>query len=469
MWLVKECHEVVGDLAETLSLLLDCSGEGTDAPLHQLIEQEVIPLQDWDDSVRFQLIRKLWTQFDRDQCFVFNKIIAGAFRVGVSRTLVIRALANAAGIEPAIMAHRVMGPWNPATNAFQCFLSPADAAREPSQPYPFYLASPIEGEPAEMGPLESWQVEWKWDGIRCQLIKRQSQVLLWSRGEDLVTETFPELAQAAARLPDGTVLDGEILAWEDDHPLPFTVLQRRLGRRKVSVDIMRQAPVAFLAYDCMESDGEDIRDHPLTDRRKKLEQLVRGLNSDCILLSSVITARSWEELSQGWLTARDRGVEGFMLKRRSSPYKAGRVKGDWWKWKVDPLTVDAVMIYAQSGHGRRANLFTDYTFAVWDDDALVPIAKAYSGLTDQEINKIDYWVKRNSLAKHGPVRVVKPAIVMELAFEGIQESTRHRSGIALRFPRISRWRSDKTAQEANTLQDLRAMLSRYGAPRGKSG
>lgn len=489
LWLAQESYTMVGDLAETLSLLAGCPGKGTDRPLHALIEQDLLPLRGADDASRIARIHALWRQLDADQCLVFNKMLTGAFRVGASRTLVLRALAAVAGVEPAAMAHRVMGGWQPTPAQFAAFLAPVTDATDPACPYPFYLASPLDGPPQALGMRDEWQAEWKWDGIRCQLIRRQGTVVLWSRGEELITGAFPELAAAAARVPDGTVLDGELLAWRGGHPLHFALLQRRLGRKHPPANVQQEAPVAFLAYDCLEWQGVDIRERPLDARRDALaaalsactagaapDQPARqadlfGTGPDTaapapaaadplIQASPILTEESWDALHTAWGSARTRGVEGLMFKRRSSPYRTGRVKGDWWKWKVDPLTLDAVVIYAQHGHGKRASLFSDYTFAVWDGDALVPIAKAYSGLSDDELRQVDAWVKRNTTSRRGPLHGVTPELVMELAFEGIQESTRHRSGLALRFPRIARWRRDKKPEEADTIGTVRKMLDK---------
>lgn len=461
VWMVEECYGVVGDLAETIALLLPAGGEGTALPLHQLVEERILPLHDWGEGFQRQILTDTWNELNTAQRFVYNKLITGGFRVGVQRTLVVRALANIADVEPAVMAHRLMGTWQPRPEDFARLLAPDDGTRDPAQPYPFFLASPFEGDdPAEaFGDLEAWQAEWKWDGIRAQLIRRQGEVMLWSRGEEMVTDRFPEVAEAAARLPDGTVLDGELLAWADGAPLPFNRLQTRIQRKQVTAKHLAAAPVAFLAYDCLEADGEDLRGEPLHARRERLAALLNTLPDGLPLhLSTALEATSWGDLARLRDEARARGVEGLMLKRRDSVYQVGRPRGDWWKWKVDPHTLDAVLIYAQQGHGRRAGLYTDYTFGVWSGDDLVPVAKAYSGLTDAEIRKVDAFVKRNTLARHGPVRVVAPQLVFELAFEGIQTSTRHKAGLALRFPRMNRWRHDKAPAEANTLDDVRALL-----------
>jgi DNA ligase-1 len=392
---------------------------------------------------------------------VWNKLITGAFRVGVSQNLVVRALARAGGVDEPAVAHRLMGAWDPTpefyTRLFGADTSDADASR----PYPFYLAYALEAEPESLGDAGEWQAEWKWDGIRAQMIRRRGSVYLWSRGEELITERFPELARAAGLLPDGTVLDGEILPWKEGAPLPFAQLQRRIGRKVLGPKILAEVPVVLLAYDLLEIEGRDVREEPLRWRRARLEELIASLPSgatDRIPLSPIVPAGDWDAVLEAYRGARERASEGLMLKRLDSPYRTGRRRGDWWKWKVEPFTLDAVMVYAQRGHGRRASLYTDYTFAVWKEGELVPFAKAYSGLTDAEIRQVDAWVRRNSLQKFGPVRTVKPELVFELAFEGIQRSPRHKSGVAVRFPRIVRWRTDKKPEDADSLETIIGLL-----------
>jgi DNA ligase 1 len=345
----------------------------------------------------------------------------------------------------------------PSAAWYRRLIVPEGMVEDGSRPYPFFLASPLERAPESLGPLATWFVEWKWDGIRAQLVRRGGGLFLWSRGEDLITDRFPELVTAAARLPDGTVLDGEILAWNEAGVLPFAILQTRIGRERLSAGILEQAPAAFLAYDLLEEEGRDLRALPLHDRRLRLARLVEGVHPR-LRLSPEVEGAGWPELAALRQAARDHGVEGLMLKRRDAPYGTGRQRGAWWKWKVDPLRLDAVLIYAQAGSGRRSNLFTDYTFGVWDCGALVPIAKAYSGLSDEEIVSLDRWIRRHTLGRFGPVRSVDPVQVFELAFEGISRSSRHKAGLALRFPRIARWRGDKPAAEADRLEQVRALL-----------
>ncbi|MEL7250221.1 MAG: ATP-dependent DNA ligase, partial [Bacteroidota bacterium] len=400
-----------------------------------------------------------WSELTFVERFIFNKLITGGFRMGVSQKLMVRALSKYTGLEEPVLAHRLMGKWDPATVDFQQLIIEPNEGDNISRPYPFFLAYQLEKELDEIGTPAEWQAEHKWDGIRGQLIVRKGELFVWSRGEELVTDKFPEYHSLAQILPDGTVLDGEILPWRDGLPLDFNDLQTRIGRKNVTKKILEKAPVILMAYDLLEWQGEDIRKRPLSERRHLLEKLVADYpNGGILQLSQTVQYESWEALAEERETAREKKSEGIMLKRLDSPYQTGRKRGNWWKWKVDPLTVDAVMIYAQQGHGRRANLFTDFTFAVWDGERLVPFTKAYSGLTDKEFREITRWVKANTIERFGPVRSVKPTHVFEIAFEGIRVSTRHKSGIALRFPRMLRWRRDKPIAEANTLEDLKGML-----------
>jgi DNA ligase-1 len=398
-------------------------------------------------------------------------MITGGFRVGVSQQMVVRALAQASGHDAATIAHRLMGDWTPTARFYEQVIareaSPADIGR----PYPFFLAHPLadnvpesyptdrpEAYPTGLGDIGDWQVEWKWDGIRAQLIRRAGSLFIWTRGEDLATERFPEVLADAARLPDGVALDGEILAWKDDAVQPFAALQRRIGRKQLGKKLLQEVPVALLAFDLLEENGQDIRALPLAERRARLERLLGGRTLRSIKLSPLVEAESWAALARLRQESRQRNVEGLMLKRRDAPYGVGRVRGPWWKWKIHPHSVDAVLIYAQLGNGKRASLFTDYTFAVWHDGELVPFAKAYSGLTDEEIREVDRFVRNHTLERFGPVRRVEPTLVFEIAFEGIQRSTRHKSGVAVRFPRMARWRKDKPAAEADTLAALKQIL-----------
>ncbi len=458
-WIFDESYQAVGDLAETISLLLPPPTASTDQPLHFWVEERLLPLAKWDDARRRESLLGAWREMDESQRFVWNKLITGAFRVGVSQSLVVRAMAKSSGVDANVIAHRLMGDWQPDAAFYTHLLGKDVADADVSRPYPFFLAYPIEGDIRQLGDIAEWQIEWKWDGIRAQLIRRNWNTFLWSRGEDLMTERFPEMQALGALLPEGTVIDGEILAWKQDAPLPFAQMQRRIGRKVLGDKMLREVPAAMVGYDLLEFGGVDIRERPIEERRERLAELVDQLRvSGHIHLSAPVVAGSWETLEEWRLTSRERGVEGFMLKRLGSPYRVGRKRGDWWKWKIEPYAVDAVLVYAQPGSGKRASLFTDYTFAVWDKGELVPFAKAYSGLTDEEIRKVDAFVRRNTVEKFGPVRAVKPELVFELAFEGIQKSTRHRSGIAVRFPRIAKWRTDKKFEDADSIETVKALI-----------
>ncbi|WP_425052070.1 ATP-dependent DNA ligase [Psychromarinibacter sp. S121] len=462
LWLFEESYPIVGDLAETIALVLPPNRQKSDHSLTHWIT-EIRRLPTLDEPERKALVRDAWDRLDATERFLFNKLLTGGFRVGVSAKLMTRALSKATGIDEPDLALRLMGDWTPDSTTYRRLVLEPDPDEDLSRPYPFFLAYQLEDAPEDLGPVTDWLAEHKWDGIRGQLVLRGGQHHVWSRGEELMTDRFPELAAARDFVPEGTVIDGEILAWEGDAPLPFARLQKRIGRKTVPKKLLTEAPVILKAYDLLEWQGEDIRERPLADRRALLETLVAGLPADApIRLSPRIDVPDWTAMAATREGSREIGAEGLMLKRMSSAYQVGRKKGDWWKWKVDPLSIDAVMIYAQQGHGRRANLFTDFTFAVWDGDQLVPFTKAYSGLTDAEFRRITAWVRKNTLERYGPVRAVKPHHVFEIHFEGIQESPRHKSGVALRFPRMSRWREDKPVGEANTLEDLKEMLAAYG-------
>lgn len=462
LWLLEESYSVVGDLAETIALILPPPSGTSDHGLSHWIAY-LTDLSSLPEETCKARVLAAWDRLDSTERFLFNKLITGGFRIGVSQKLMTRALAEATGQDPSDLAHRLMGDWTPDTVDFQTLVLAPNPQADASRPYPFYLSHALDRDADTLGPPEDWTAEWKWDGIRGQLILRNRQHFVWSRGEELMTDRFPELARAIDALPDGTVLDGELLAWSDDAPMGFNALQKRIGRKTVPRKLLQDAPVVFMAYDLLEWRGEDQRRAPLATRRDLLREALADVPTDRNLrLSPHIAFDTWDDLARSRSDARAAHAEGVMLKRKDSPYLSGRRKGDWWKWKLDPLTIDAVMIYAQSGHGRRANLFTDFTFAVWDSDDLVPFAKAYSGLTDAEFRNISAWVRRNTQQRFGPVRQVTPHHVFEIAFEGIHESPRHKSGVALRFPRMARWRQDKPVSEANTLQDLRQMLATYG-------
>ena len=458
-WLFAECYASVGDFAETVAHVLSDPGEPSALSLAEWVEQRLLPLRGLPEAELRERLTGYWRELDDPGRLLWNKLITGNFRVGVSRQLVIRALAEVAGIDPKLMAQRLTGNWTPSASAYRALLDAAESPTLPGQPYPFFLAHPLEAPAAQLGDVAIWQAEWKWDGIRAQLIRRAGETYLWSRGDELITDRFPEIAQAAALLPDGTVLDGEVLAWQDHQPLPFSALQKRIGRKSLNARILAQTPAAFLAYDLLETHAVDIREQTLLDRRAKLERLLAPIHTPALMISPLVAADRWAQLETARSEARARGVEGLMLKRLHAPYGVGRVRGPWWKWKIEPYSVDAVLVYAQRGHGRRAGLYTDYTFALWDDGALVPFAKAYSGLSDAEIRTVDNFIRNNTQEKFGPVRSVKPELVCEIGFEGLQASSRHKAGIAVRFPRILRLRTDKTTEQADSLDRLRAMIN----------
>jgi DNA ligase 1 len=480
-WLFDESYEAVGDLAETIALLLPPPTEAHDLGLAQWVEEHLLPLREAGKSAPDELparLRAQWRQLAAEERLVYFKLITGALRVGVSKLQVTQALAGVGGIDPKRVAQRLMGYTHiggrPQAEDYRMLIAPESSAEQvqktSGQPYPFFLAHafnlPLEQFDAALGPPADWIVEWKWDGIRAQLVKRAGAVWLWSRGEELVTDRFPELAVLGEALPDGTVLDGEIAVWREDKVQPFAELQKRIGRKTLGAKLLRDIPVVLLAYDILEWEGRDLRALPQWERRALLDELVTRMQHPSLLPSPMLTGVEWSDLARQREAARSMGVEGMMLKRRDAQYGVGRTKdvGVWWKWKIDPLSIDAVLIYAQRGHGRRASLYSDYTFAVWDgppeqpDRKLVPFAKAYSGLTDAEMARVDAIVRKTTVESFGPVRSVEPTLVFELGFEGIARSTRHKSGIAVRFPRMLRWREDKPVAEADTLQTLAALL-----------
>lgn len=504
-WLFDECYQSVGDLAETISLVLPRGDEPSDVGLAEWVEGRLLPLRGLPDDEVARRVASYWQELDALGRFLLTKLVGGGFRVGVSKLLVQRALATHAGIDAKRVAQRMMGYTDgkvlPSPERYEQIIAAAQEGvpeqRDEGQPYPFFLAHQLDAPPelfsARLGSVSQWQVEWKYDGIRGQVIRRGGKVWIWSRGEELVTERFPEIEALAQALPDGTVIDGEILAWREEAdpatgervggPAPFSLLQQRIGRKNLTRKILAEAPVGFMAYDLLEQDGADLRGLPQAERRARLEALLAGTG---FRVSPVETAESWLAFARRRERSRELGVEGFMLKRLDAAYGTGRTKAEglWWKWKIDPMTIDCVLVYAQPGHGRRSSVHTDYTFAVWnrapagkeEADAvleaiarkeppqpgalqLVPFAKAYSGLTDEEFRRVDAIIRRSTIEKFGPVRSVRPSLVFELGFEGINRSGRHRSGIAVRFPRMLRIRDDKPLHEANTLQDLEALLA----------
>ena len=482
-WLFDESYDVVGDLAETIAHVLPPAPGTIELPLHVWIEERLIALRGQAPEAISAALEGYWGELDTPSRFLLTKLIGGSFRVGVARNLVLRALAEATGIDAKLLAQRLMGYTDkshaPDAARYAQLIDPGHQPQVDSgQPYPFFLAHPFQADVASLGDRADWQVEWKWDGIRAQFIRRGAQSWLWSRGEDLLNGRFPELDAMHALLPDHTVLDGEIVVWRSGRVQPFSDLQKRIGRKTVTKKILSELPVAFLAYDLLEADGEDVRAWPQWRRRERLEAIVaeagRGASGP-LQISPLVDAPDWAALTELRHESRARGVEGFMLKQREGRYGAGRTKdvGTWWKWKIDPYSVDAVLIYAQSGHGRRANLYTDYTFAVWEGEAgnaanprrLVPFAKAYSGLTDDEMRQVDQRIRQTTTEKFGPVRSVTPTLVVELGFEGIQASPRHKSGIAVRFPRMLRLRWDKPVEEADSLEVLQGFIAASAALR----
>ena len=462
LWLLDDSYAVVGDLGETIALLLHSSEPGVEKSLTHWIN-DLRALISLEPEQKRDFIFTAWNSLGGVERFVFNKLITGGFRVGVSQKLMTKAVAQVANKTEVEIAHRLMGNWHPDETNWRDLIEAEDFGADLSRPYPFFLSNALESAPQSLGDPSDWGAEWKWDGIRGQLIIRGGSCFTWSRGEELITQKFPEFKKLPDFLPDGTVLDGEILVWKDEHPLPFNKLQTRIGRKSLSKSILTDAPVILYAYDLLEWQGRDLREQPYRERRKLLEGIFRSVSPNLPLrLSPSISFSDWMSLATKRSEARMNYAEGLMLKKMDSRYQVGRKKGPWWKWKLDPLTIDAVMIYAQAGHGRRANLYTDFTFAVWKGSELVPFTKAYSGLTDAEFRKISGWVRRNTLQRFGPVRQVTPEHVFEIAFEGIHESKRHKSGVALRFPRMSRWRHDKKPNDANTIEDLKDLLKTYG-------
>ncbi len=455
-WLVAECIDVVGDVAEALAkLTLSTPTETDERSLASWMEERFLPLHGMDETAIRAAVEAAWADLDEPGRLVWNKLMTGSLRIGVSHDLVVRALSLAFDLPTSVVAHRLTGDWSPASGVLAGLRDPGTEA-DPASPYPFALAHPLTESPQDLGEPAGWIAEWKYDGIRCQLIRRAGTALLWSRGEEAIAPRFPEIVEAASRLPEGTVLDGEILAWRDG-PLAFAELQRRIGRKEVGKRLLTEVPCVLVAFDLLEWEGKDVRKHSLMERRRLLAECLAGSGAERILISEQVGG-TWDELASARLQARANGVEGLTLKRSDAAYPLGRKKGIWWKWKIDPLTVDCVLMYAQLGSGARAALFTDYTFGIWKDGALVPFAKAYSGLDQHEIKLLDAWIRANILERFGPVRTVPPAQVFELAFEGIQPSKRHKSGIAVRFPRILRWRVDKRAEEADTFERVVALL-----------
>ena len=462
LWLFEESYHIVGDLAETIALVINTDEQQTSKRLSDCLE-EIIVLKTKDDDEKKAYLQSNWLSLDYYSRFVFTKLLTGSFRIGVSQKLMTKALAQITGVDEDHLAYRLMGDWNPSKTTFQELIYETNLEANYSKLYPFYLAYAIEGEIEGLGDVHDWAIEHKWDGIRGQVIHRNGEIYVWSRGEELVTDKYPEFGELKNTLADGIVLDGEILPFINGEIGLFNDLQTRIGRKNISKSILEKVPVIFKAYDVLEYDGQDCRNLSYLERRSLLDKIVASNKSPSLHFSEMLTFDSWEEVSKERQLSRQKRSEGLMLKRKNATYQVGRKKGDWWKWKTDPFTIDAVLTYAMRGHGRRSNLFTDYTFGLWQTNdkgkrELVTFAKAYSGLTDKEFNKVDAIIKKTTLERFGPVRSVEPQLVFEIAFEGIALSSRHKSGVAVRFPRIHRWRHDKKIEEANSLDDLKGMI-----------
>lgn len=453
-WLIEESYASVGDTAETISLLLPRKEEEmkNEHSLSDWMETIIKPLQAASLEDKKEKIISFWKELNTKEIFIVNKILTGSFRMGISSLLTLKALSQAIGVPREILSQRLMGNWEPTALFFKSLKS-CEIDNRYLNPYPFYLAYPFEGDLQSLGPVSDWLIEWKWDGIRGQAVIGEEGIALWSRGNELISDQFPELIDAFETVPPRTVLDGEILAYVNDHPLPFGELQKRLGRKKVSKSMIEDVPIVFIVYDILEYQGNDLRNRPMQERRSILQNLT--FTSPRLILSPKVEGSEWQDVLNLRMQSRERGAEGLMLKKMDSVYGVGRQKGYWWKYKIDPMTIDAVLIYAQAGTGRRANLFTDYTFGIWKNNELIPIAKAYSGLDQSEINELDRWIRKNTEEKFGPVRKVKAFQVFEIGFEGIQKSKRHKSEVALRFPRILRWRKDKPIEECDTLETIK--------------
>ena len=460
-WLFEESYHIVGDLAETIALITPKKTKSSSKSLSQWIS-EIMDQAKQSEVQKKAFVLDAWDSLDKEETFLFNKLITGGFRVGVSQKTIVKALSKLTGQEENIMSHRLMGNWSPAEDDFQKLILEDNPSDNLSRPYPFYLAYALDQKVEALGSIDEWQIEQKWDGIRGQIIKRDNEIFVWSRGEELVTDKYPEFDRLKQIPIDNFVLDGEILPFKEGKPLSFNMLQTRIGRKNISKKLLLETPVVLMVYDLLEYQGQDIRQRPLVERREMLEHILdekqNTLDDIPLILSQSIEFKNWAAVTQAREQAKKDGIEGLMLKQKNSTYKTGRKKGEWWKWKVEPYTIDAVLLYAMRGHGRRANLFTDFTFAVYDGDRLVPFTKAYSGLTDEEFLEITNFVKKNTIERHGPVRAVKPELVFEIAFEDINASKRHKCGLALRFPRMKRIRQDKKLADAGTLFELQSLL-----------
>jgi len=489
-WLLEDAYTTVGDTAETITLLLpnrgQASGNGTgggaperaasgdgaadaagrspdlDNGLAYWVEERLLPLRDRDEAEQREAVVEIWRELGQWERFVWNKLTTSGLRVGVSQGLTVRGLEQYSGIDRDVITARMMGDWTPSAEFFEQLISTDTTDADRRRPYPFLLAHPIDedADPGDaVGDRSDFLAEWKWDGIRSQIIRRDGEIFIWSRGEEVITDRYPEVVASARSLPDGTVLDGELLGWKDGTVLPFGMLQKRLGRKTLPADLKEKVPITFTAFDLLERDGEDLRPWPLRRRREALEELFATEETGPhVRLTQPLTHDTWAELAEVRAESRERKTEGLMLKRWDKAYEVGRPKGNWWKWKIEPYTLDGVLIYARRGSGRRSTLHTDLSFALWDDDELVIFAKAYSGLTDDQFQELDHWIRQHTVERFGPVRSVEPEHVFEIAFEGVRRSSRHKCGVATRFPRIKRWRRDLAPKDADRLSRLQSLL-----------
>lgn len=459
-WLFLESYASVGDMSETISLILPQPKNRIEKSLSTWMT-ELVDLRNKSEADKKAYVVEAWNGLNQQERLIFNKLIGGSFRIGVSKKTLVNALAKYSGLAANQLMHSIIGNWDIEEISFDDLISGEHINYDDSKPYPFCLAYSLEKGWDELGDPKDWQAEYKWDGIRGQMVKRNNKIFIWSRGEELVTEQFPELVEVLEQVPQNFVIDGEILPLKDGNVLLFNDLQKRLNRKNITKKLLEEVPIGCYFYDCMEFDGKDIREKPLEYRRNKLKEIILPITSSIIQLSESIEFNTWNNLADFRERARSINAEGLMLKQKLSPYHVGRKKGDWWKWKVDPLTIDAVLIYAQRGSGRRSGYYTDYTFGVKDGEKLVTIAKAYSGLKDKEIQEVSRFVRKNEIEKFGPVRTVKPELVFEIAFEGIALSNRHKSGVALRFPRILRWRKDKTVEDIDTIESVKNLIQNF--------
>lgn len=457
-WLFGESYGVVGDLAETITLLYPRVSNSSNKPLHYWIEEKLFLLKNKREDVQKEEIISVWDEMDHNERFIWNKLITGGFRVNISAKTSIKAISIFSGISEPLISYRLMGDWKPTAEFFYHIISYDSEEADLCKPYPFCLSCQFDDKVENLGNVKDWQAEWKWNGIRSQMIKRKGKFFTWSRGEEMLNEKFPEIDDLKFLIPDGTVFDGEIIAWKNGKPIPFGELQKRISRKNVTKKILNEIPAVIIVYDLLELNGKDIREEPLVKRRSKLSELVNKVSDKRLILSPKIEVYSWDELKEKRAESRNRSVEGLMLKKTNSPYLPGRIKGTWWKWKIDPLIVDAVLIYAQHGNGKWANLYTDYTFGVWNEGELIPISKIHSGLTDEEINKVDLFVRENTVEKFGPVCIVKPELVFELALDGIIKSARHKSGFAVKLSRIVQWQHYKAVKDADKLETIKNMI-----------